>query len=125
MPARNLDAIAKATLESIVSSPSVEMYNVGITMDADRRRRQYALYSTPRPWNHLAFLAYGLTLAQAQKLEKSLFEHCKAFDKRSSLYRKYSPVKEGNYRKSAGGRADNGEQIYSVYIAWLTGRRDR
>lgn len=118
MPARNLDAVAKATLESIVSGRSVAMYNVGITMNADRRRRQYALYSGPQPWNHLAFLAFGLTLVQAQALEKSLFEHCKSFDKRSSIYRKYSPVKEGNYRKSAGGRADDGEQIHSVYVAW-------
>jgi len=94
------------------------MYNVGITMNADRRRRQYFLYSTPRPWSHMAFLAYGLTLQQAQKLEQGLFEYCAKADQRTQLGKKYSPVKEGPYRRSAGGRDDDGENSYSVYVAW-------
>ena len=118
MPPRNLEAVAKATLESIVASRNVMMYNVGITMDANRRRRQYARDSMPKPWNHLAFFAFGLTLSQAQDLEKTLFEHCSNSDKRGFLYRKYSPVKAGPYRKSSGGRADDGEPIHAVYIAW-------
>ncbi|GAB6197540.1 hypothetical protein PAGU2595_028790 [Lysobacter xanthus] len=118
MAARNLSEVSRATVEAIVASPRVAMYNVGITMSPDRRRRQYALYSTPRAWNHMAFLAYGLTLQQAQKLEMELFEHCAKAPPRSQLAKKYSPVKEGAYRRSAGGRADDGEASYSVYVAW-------
>jgi hypothetical protein len=118
VPARNLLAAASATVDAIVASPRVAMYNVGITVNPDRRRRQYILYSTPRPWNHIAFLAYGLTLAQAQKLEEGLFNYCKQADRRSFTHKKYSPVKEGVYRRSAGGRADDGTSCYSVYVAW-------
>ena len=118
MPARNMLQVACSTVGAIVASPKVEMYNVGITMNADRRRRQYVLYSTPRPWGHMAFLAYGLTLKQAQDLEEGLFNYCKEASPKSLLRRKYSPVKEGPYRRSAGGRIDDGQPNYSVYVAW-------
>jgi len=118
MPVRNLDQIARCTLDAIVSSPKVAMYNVGITMNPDRRRRQYVLYSTPKAWEHMAFLAYGLTLLQAQKLENVLFDYCTKTNARSVRHRKYSPVREGNYRRSSGGRADDGQATYSVYLAW-------
>lgn len=118
MVARNLSDAARATIDSIVASPLVSMYNVGITMSPDRRRRQYVLYSTPRPWNHMAFLAYGLTLSQAMSLEEDLFTYCTKTDHSSVRYKKYSGVKEGPYRRSAGGRDDDEQSIYSVYLAW-------
>lgn len=111
-------AVACHTVDAIVASPRVEMYNVGITMSPDRRRRQYVLYSTPRPWKHMTFLAYGLTLKQAKRLEEGLFNYCTESEPKSLRCRKYSPVKEGPYRASSGGRADDGNPIYSVYVAW-------
>lgn len=118
MPARNLLKAAQATVDAMVASPMVEIYNVGITMDPNRRRRQYVLYSSPRPWNHMAFIAYGMTLRQAQALEKELFSYCTKEDLSALRYKKYSSVKDGPYRPSAGGRNDDGQTIYSVYIAW-------
>lgn len=118
MPSRNLLDLSCATVNAIVASPKVVMYNVGITMNADRRRRQYALHSAPRPWYHMAFLAYGLTLQQALKLEEGLFQYCAKAAPNTLRARKYSPVKESSYRRSSGGRLDAGEAIYSVYVAW-------
>src|SRR5690606_4324726 len=115
---RNLLQAACSTVDAIVASPRVEMYNVGITMSPDRRRRQYVLYSQPRPWNHMAFLAYGLTLKQAQSLEEGLFTYCTESASKSRRCKKYSPVKDGPYRRSAGGRADDSQPNYSVYVAW-------
>lgn len=118
MAARNLSEAARATVNAIVASPQISMYNVGITMSPDRRRRQYVLYSTPRPWNHMAFLAYGLTLSQAKSLEEDLFNYCTKTGLSSVRYKKYSGVKDGPYRSSAGGRKDDEHPIYSVYLAW-------
>jgi hypothetical protein len=66
----------------------------------------------------MAFIAYGLTLSQAQAVEERLFNFCTKMDPSSLRHKKYSRVKEGSYRRSAGGRKDDGLSTYSVYVAW-------
>lgn len=125
MAARNLHELAQSTVDAIVASPSVGIYNVGITMSPDRRRRQYALYSTPRPWNHMVFLAYDLTAKQAVALEKHLFTYCAKGEATTARQQKYSRVKEVEYRSSVGGLVDGGLKNYSVYVAWCEPGRKR
>lgn len=119
MAARDLIPYCEATLIAIAQSPGVVMFNVGRTMDFNRRRRQYLKYSRPRPWKHMVSLAQCLTEEEASKLEKALFDFVQSMDKRTKVRRKYSDVIKSHFRNSSGGRRKSEERIYCVYVAWM------
>jgi hypothetical protein len=107
-----------ALVEAIVKSPSVEQYNIGITLDATRRRRQYWLGDGVREYDHFVLLEWDLSHSKALQMEERLFVDLTQ-DKRSITYKKYkSTVRDHSYHASIGGRKLCCEDSYYLYIAW-------
>lgn len=104
------------TVKTIVLSPLVEKYNIGITVDSKRRRSQYKSW-TPT-WPHYAVLEMGLGGQDALNLEKALQE-LKSQDMRSVLYTKYrGDTRDKPHTASQGGLAADNSRLYDLYICW-------
>lgn len=104
------------TVKTIVLSPLVERYNVGITVNSKRRRSQY---KSCRPtWPHYVVLEMNLSDSDAINLERSLQELIKS-NKRTVLYKKYrSDTRDKPHSPSRGGLSKNNGRQYDLYICW-------
>ncbi len=105
------------TIKAIAASPRVSEFAIGYTSRSGRARHQEYKYC--EGYQHLVLIADRMSLQDSHALERRLQEVCQ-HDKRSALYRKYSPSRRDNrYYPSAGqGRADPVQAVHSVYMAW-------
>ncbi|MCA1442355.1 hypothetical protein I6F07_19470 [Ensifer sp. IC4062] len=105
------------TIKAIAASPRVSEFTIGYTSRSGRARHQE--YKYWEGYQHLVLIADRLTLPDSHALERRLQETCQT-DKRSALYRKYSPTRRDNrYYPSAGqAKSDPNLPIHSVYMAW-------
>lgn len=105
-----------ATLETIIRSPMLETYNIGITVNSKRRKSQYKNF-TPT-WPHFVVLESGLSDIKALKLEKELFDYLTS-DKKSIFYKKYrADSRDNEHVNSRGGLKQGNDRLYDIYIAW-------
>lgn len=111
----NIDDI-KNTIETVVRSPLLESYNIGITIDSKRRRAQYKNF-TPT-WPHYLILESGLLAHKALEMEREIQESVKS-NKRSVLFKKYrGDTRHKPHTPSLGGLARDNEKLYDLYISW-------
>lgn len=104
------------TVKTIVLSPLVEGYNIGITVDSKRRRSQYKSWQPT--WPHYVVLEMGLSDSAALNLEKTLQDLIKQ-EKRTVLYKKYrSDTRDKPHTPSKGGLLTNNGRLYDLYICW-------
>jgi hypothetical protein len=107
-----------ALVEAIVKSPSVEQYNIGITLDATRRRSQYWRGDKVREYDHFVLLEWMLSQSEALQMEECLFVNLTQ-DRQSITYTKYKhTIRDQKYRRGLGGRLPSNEDLYDLYIAW-------
>ena len=103
----------KLTLETIVNSPKVSQYLVGLTKNSKDRRSSYGREG----FDGYAVIDFSLTAEQALALEKELFLFCTS-NKSSQLYKKYHKNKrDKSYHPSLG--STDPESEYHVYLAWF------
>jgi hypothetical protein len=120
MSAKRNKAVAEIVdvVRTLVKSPLLESYRVGITMDAQRRRSQYRNASVPKPWPHMVFLAFGMDRDEAWLMEKAVQDALTKRSKRDVTYLRYDQsVRDDQWVKSAGGKA-MGDESYCLYVAW-------
>lgn len=104
-------------IETIIQSPTIERYLVGITKDFQKRRRDY----WKSGFDSLVILEQKLDSIKALALEEWLFKACTE-DKMSALYSRYHPEKrDSSYKKSLGGSKEEVE--YVLYLAWRTDKK--
>jgi hypothetical protein len=107
---------AQELIASIVASPLVAGYNIGITSNVKSRRISYRSVG----FEHFAIIEFNLSATQALKFEKSLYEILLA-NKKLAIFRKYrSNAKETAHKPSLGGKKIDEDLKYEVYIAWWT-----
>jgi hypothetical protein len=112
---RDLDSLV-ATIETIARSSSVECYNIGLTVNSSRRRKQYINFDPT--WPHYVILRSGLSCKAAQDLERSLHASMQS-NRRSVAYRKYrGDTRDGAYTPSLGGLGKDNIRPYDLYMAW-------
>lgn len=99
---------------SIVKSPSIKSYNIGITCNPKVRRAQYLSVG----FEHFAVIDFGLNWSQALKLEKALYEGLTR-NQQTMIYKKYRKnARNSAHRPSLGGKKPDNTIEYYVYIAW-------
>ncbi|NOF86795.1 hypothetical protein [Vibrio cholerae] len=104
------------TTQCIINSPSVYRFNVGITIDSDRRASTYKNFSPS--WPHFIILKTGMSRKIALQAERYLFEQLTS-NKSSISYKKYRhDTRDNSYVASTGGLITDRE--YCLYIAWGT-----
>lgn len=98
-------------IEIVISSPLVDQYLVGITSNAENRRRSYIA----EKFSIFIMLDVNLKMNDALEIEKNLFDILVKGKKTSLFYKKYHKAKrDGHYHRSTGGRQ---EISYSLYLA--------
>ena len=101
-----------AVIESIIESPLVDQYVIGITKDSIARRQAYKREG----FDFYVTIDFSLSADKALKSEEELFKAC-IQNKQSILYKKYHHKKrDGTYYPSKGGSADS--DSYDIYIAY-------
>lgn len=101
-------------VETIIRSPLISRYNVGITLNSQARRRGYLGVG----FDHYVVLDFGLSCARALARERELFELLTGNTKGVS-YRKYrETVRDASYRASTGGIGMQHDRKYDIYLAW-------
>ncbi len=104
------------TISTIVKSPMLEKYNIGLTMNSNKRRGQYKNFDPT--WPHFVILKSGLSAKMALKMERDLF-NLATKNKRTALYKKYrADRRDSPYKPGLGGLSVENENKYDVYIAW-------
>jgi hypothetical protein len=94
----------------VIFSPLVDQYLVGITSNAENRRRSYIA----EQFSSFIILDINLKMNDALEIEKNLF-NILVNDKASLFYKKYHKDKrDDHYHRSTGGRQ---EISYSLYLA--------
>jgi len=112
---RRLSIIVR-TIETIVRSPLVKSYNIGITVDSRRRRSQYKNFDPS--WPHFLIIETGLDASRALNAEREIQEMLKA-NKRSILFQKYrGDTREKKHSPSLGGIKQENSRSYDLYICW-------
>ena len=115
MARNNLESI-HATIESVALSPVLKSYNVGVTINSERRRKQYINFDPM--WPHYVILRSGLSCSAANALEKSLHAKMQS-NKESLVYLKYrKDTRDGKYTPSLGGLSKDNDHPYDLYMAW-------
>lgn len=104
------------TIETIVRSPLLDGYNVGITVDSKRRKAQYKNWDPT--WPHFLIIQKGLSAGAALSIERELQDLIKK-NKKLALYRKYrSDTRRKPHTPSLGGLAQDNDRSYDLYICW-------
>jgi hypothetical protein len=105
---------ALSLVTSIIKSPAIVGYNIGITCNPRSRRQSYRGVG----YKHFSIIDFGLSSKDALKLEKKLYETL-TMDMRSLTYRKYrANAKDIAYRPNLGGKPLDNEDEYLLYVAW-------
>lgn len=96
---------AQELILSIISSPLVSWYNIGITCNTDARRKSYRGIG----FDHFAIIEFGLSAQKALGFEKNLHEIL-LLDKRMASYKKYRNNANGSHKPSLGGKPINNDK---------------
>ena len=111
MNTKNLLSIIK----TVIKSPDIREYKVGITKNSHRRRGEYFAVG----YDHYVIVETRLPTASALQLEEYLFNRLTT-DHRSITYRKYRRKhRDGSNRRSIGGVHPKAGDRYDLYIAWI------
>jgi hypothetical protein len=101
-------------VNTVIRSPVIKKYNVGITVDSPARRSGYLGVG----FDHYIVLDFKLSCLAALQKEKELFELLTK-DKRSIAYRKYRDgIRDAMHRPSTGGIGIDHDRKYDLYLAW-------
>jgi len=104
-----------AIIKTIIKSPDIREYKIGITKDSPRRRSEYIAVG----YDHYVIIETRLPASGALELEEDLFKLLTT-DRRSLTYRKYRKMRrDGSNRRSLGGSPPKASDRYDVYIAWI------
>ena len=105
---------ALALVHSVVISPMVAGYNIGITCNPQSRRQSYRGVG----YEHFAIIDFGLSSSEALALEKDLYDKLTS-NKLDVSYEKYRQNAKGTaHRPSLGGKSSSNTLEYCVYVAW-------
>jgi len=104
------------TILSIVASPLIDQYKIGITKNSCRRRSQYISVG----FEHYVIIDTNLSASSAIKKEQDVFKILtKESNKNSNLYKKYNHnTRDTCTPKSLGGHKPNLDDKYDLYISW-------
>lgn len=104
-----------ATINTLVASPHVDQYLVGVTRDSRWKAGSYFRIE----FEHYVSVAFCLRPRDALELERTLFTQLTS-DKRSVSYRKYHHEKrDKRYYPSLGGKVlASAPDRYDVYVTW-------
>ena len=110
----NLDRI-ESVVRTIVHSPLIAEYKIGITKNPLSRRRQYRSVG----FDGYVILDTRLTSEEALAAEEELF-HRLTGDKRRMLFQKFRHTARSKpHVRSLGGARPSSQVKYDLYLAWI------
>lgn len=107
-----------AIIKTIIKSPDIREYKIGITKNSRRRRGEYFTVG----YDHYVIIETRLSPSSALQLEEDLFNRLTT-NHRFMSYRKYRKKhRDGFNRRSLGGSHHDGSDKYDIYVAWISSR---